>query len=560
MISVFILILLLSFTSSILSSTTSSSSSSSSSLSMMDRFPCQSNLFYDFRNIDRFMDNMCAQCLWYMAGSESPWIDFDSVNKWQVIYNYSDQINVLLCNPNCTEFTYEILKRPNNSIQKELKSEFYMGLLLDCCEQARQCCERMLKNGDHNLHEKNDHCPAKWDGFMCWNSAKPNTINYQTCPSMTYFALGIKPTSCRNELANKECWSNGTWARINKIHFDEIQKKWINYSEEYTNYLPCSTPGATLKLKFIRTSIVIYIVSLVLTSIGFILLWSFSKERPKLREIHLNFFLSLILTSSFSLCVLIFIKEQHYRLNSMIDKNPIWCRTLMLFMKMARLTNYCWMLNEGIILWQIVVHPLPINEIGMIKFYLLGWLSPFIIISFYTFIHSMKKFNTSCWTKSMGYWELIYIIPTITFIVINTILLIYMMYVLLKKLTTTNNTKQLRSSVCKSLLLVPVFGIHYIFYIVPFDPFESCATYQFIFHYVMIITEALQGSIVTAVFCLFNQEIHTSIKRKFRLKRRRQNNHFIIQRRNTTTVNTDDDDDDATEMAKLNQIVKPNDS
>lgn len=82
-----------------------------------------------------------------------------------------------------------------------------------------------------------------------------------------------------------------------------------------------------------------------------------------------------------------------------------------------------------------------------------------------------------------------------------------MMYVLLKKLTTTNNTKQLRSSVCKSLLLVPVFGIHYIFYIVPFDPFESCATYQFIFHYVMIITEALQGSIVTAVFCLFNQEV-----------------------------------------------------
>ena len=82
-----------------------------------------------------------------------------------------------------------------------------------------------------------------------------------------------------------------------------------------------------------------------------------------------------------------------------------------------------------------------------------------------------------------------------------------MMCVLLKKLTTTNNTKQLRSSVCKSLLLVPVFGIHYIFYIVPFDPFESCATYQFIFHYVMIITEALQGSIVTAVFCLFNQEV-----------------------------------------------------
>mgnify|MGYP006887433570 CR=1 FL=1 len=117
MISVIVTILLLSFTSSLLSPSPST---------MMDRFPCKSNLFYDFRNIDRFMDNMCAQCLWYMAGSEGPWINFDSVHKWKVIYNYSDQINVLLCNPNCTEFKYETLKQPNNSIQKELKSEFYM--------------------------------------------------------------------------------------------------------------------------------------------------------------------------------------------------------------------------------------------------------------------------------------------------------------------------------------------------------------------------------------------------------------------------------------------------
>ncbi|KAH7642396.1 7 transmembrane receptor -like protein 3 [Dermatophagoides farinae] len=496
---------------------------------------------------------MCAQCLWYMAGSEGPWINFDSVHKWKVIYNYSDQINVLLCNPNCTEFKYETLKQPNNSIQKELKSEFYMGLLLDCCEQARQCCVRMLENGNHDSHE-HDHCPAKWDGFMCWNSAKPGTISYQTCPSMTYFALGIKPTSCRNELANKECWHNSTWARISKAHFDEVEKKWINYSEEYTNYLPCSTPGATIKLKFIRISIVIYVISLVLTSIGFILLWTFCNERHKLREIHLNFFLSLILTASFSLSVLIFIKEQHYRLNSMIDKNPIWCRILMLLMKTARLTNYCWMLNEGIILWQLVVRPMPVNKIRMTKFYLLGWFSPIIIISFYTFIHSMEVFNKSCWTKSMGYWELIYIVPTITFIVINTILLIYMMYVLLhKSFTTSNNMNhQLRSSVGKSLLLVPVFGIHYMFYIVPFDPFESCASYQFVFHYIMIITEALQGSIVTAVFCFFNQEIRESIKRKFDKMRLR--NHSITQRRNTTV------DNDVMEMEKLNQVVKLNDS
>lgn len=93
-------------------------------------FPCRSNLAYDFGNIDRFTDNMCAQCLWYMAGSEAPWQRFDQVNQWNVIYNHNDSVNVLLCKSDgCSPFGYDDLKSSEkNSIANEFKSTYYLVL------------------------------------------------------------------------------------------------------------------------------------------------------------------------------------------------------------------------------------------------------------------------------------------------------------------------------------------------------------------------------------------------------------------------------------------------
>lgn len=93
-------------------------------------FPCRSNLPYDFRSIDRFTDNMCAQCLWYMAGSEAPWHRFEAVHQWHVVYNASDTVNVLLCAPDCRPFHYEDLKLAsqtlNHTIGSELRSTYYL--------------------------------------------------------------------------------------------------------------------------------------------------------------------------------------------------------------------------------------------------------------------------------------------------------------------------------------------------------------------------------------------------------------------------------------------------
>lgn len=99
--------------------------------------------------------------------------------------------------------------------------------------------------------------------------------------------------------------------------------------------------------------------------------------------------------------------------------SPIWCRLLIVGKKAARLTNYCWMLNEGIILTQMIVTAL--KRINMLKFYFIGWMLPSAIMIVYTVIHSRSPYDTGCWTKSMGYLEHIYNIPPIAFIIVSIV-------------------------------------------------------------------------------------------------------------------------------------------
>jgi hypothetical protein len=90
-------------------------------------FQCKNNQNINFLNIERFTDNMCAQCFWYMAGVENAWKQYDIVSKWYFLYNFSDSHNVLLCKPKCTPFKFSDLnKSDNHTILSEFKYEFHM--------------------------------------------------------------------------------------------------------------------------------------------------------------------------------------------------------------------------------------------------------------------------------------------------------------------------------------------------------------------------------------------------------------------------------------------------
>ena len=60
------------------------------------------------------------------------------------------------------------------------------------------------------------------------------------------------------------------------------------------------------------------------------------------------------------------------------------------------------------------------------------------------------------------------------------------------------------------LFLVPVFGIHYIFYVSKQAMAEDCILFHEILTYVGVGVDSLQGAIVATIFCLMNSDVRAA--------------------------------------------------
>lgn len=63
--------------------------------------------------------------------------------------------------------------------------------------------------------------------------------------------------------------------------------------------------------------------------------------------------------TSFSCSVLIsvlILKENNINNKNNFFSSPTWCVCLTVFVKTSKLTNYCWMLCEGLYLYKLIVY------------------------------------------------------------------------------------------------------------------------------------------------------------------------------------------------------------
>ncbi|CAG2107845.1 unnamed protein product, partial [Medioppia subpectinata] len=390
---------------------------------------------------------------------------------------------------------------------------------MDCCKDAKKCCERQIKIAEEEDDDEEDNaighygrpntCPTKWDGWMCWDSAAADSTHEQKCPAMSHAALGYEPTTCAKESATKKCLANGTWATkwVEKV-YEHPEHGY--YPDDDTFYEYCTYPKAHEELRQARVSTYVFILSLVLCCAG-VAVFVFYEQHKILRvQIHMNFIGSIILTCVFSIMFNYLLREAHFSRSEVIQHNPKWCRALVIFYKFSHISNFCWMLNEAAYLHRRIVLSFA-EERHPLYYYLFGWGAPLLVMVPYVIVHALDEYDTNCWTKPMLYPELIYDILPITCIVLNALLLFNVVRVLMTKLRSSPD--HFRAGLRASLILLPVFGIQYTFYIVDFDPFDSCTTGVFVIKYIQIVIEAIQGAIVTTIFCFLNGEVHTHVRR-----------------------------------------------
>nr|XP_028580862.1 vasoactive intestinal polypeptide receptor 2-like [Podarcis muralis] len=157
-----------------------------------------------------------------------------------------------------------------------------------------------------------------------------------------------------------------------------------------------------------------------------------------------------------------------------------------------------------------------INHPGHFALYLLiGWGIPTVFIIAWI-VSRVYLEDTGCWDTndhSVPWWVIR--LPILISILVNFVLFISIIRILLQKLRSPdvggNDQSQYKRLAKSTLLLIPLFGVHYMLFAV--FPIRISNNYQIIFE---LCLGSFQGLVVAVLYCFLNSEVQGELKRKWR--------------------------------------------
>lgn len=345
-------------------------------------------------------------------------------------------------------------------------------------------------------------CLPEWDHILCWPLGAPGKVVAVPCPDYI-FDFNHKGHAYRR------CDSNGSW-ELAPGH----NRTWANYSECLT-FMPNETRHGDVfeRLGLIYT--VGYSLSLASLTVAVLILAYFRRLHCTRNYIHMHLFLSFMLRA-----VSIFVKDAvlysgasvdeaerltEEELRAIVQAPPppaaaavgfAGCRVTVTFFLYFLATNYYWILVEGLYLHSLIFMAFFSEKKYLWSFTVFGWGVPAIFVAVWVSARATLA-NTGCWDLSSGSKKWIIQVPILVSIVINFILFINIVRVLATKLRETNagqcdTGQQYRKLLKSTLVLMPLFGVHYIvFMAMPYTE-VSGTLWQVQMHYEMLFN-SFQG-------------------------------------------------------------------
>ncbi|XP_018335559.1 calcitonin gene-related peptide type 1 receptor-like isoform X2 [Agrilus planipennis] len=320
----------------------------------------------------------------------------------------------------------------------------------------------------------------------------------------------LNSTDIRTDgIAYRKCEENGDWF-VHPI-----------YNKTWSNYTTCvNLEELSFRQQINIVYSVGYSISLVALVISLAILTYFKSLRCARITVHMNLF------ASFAMNNLLWLMWYNIVIGNpdVVSTNKWWCRILHIVLYCFLLSNYTWMLCEGVYLHTVLVSAF-ISESRLLKYmYLLGWGVPGLTIVIYAFTRHFdgEATDTSeCWMND-GKYNIILQVPVCAAVCLNVIFLINIVRVLLIKLRNgphlqRNNSGSTRTSIQAlraTLLLVPLLGLNFL--LTPFRP-EEKHPWEHAYEILLAITASLQGFCVAILFCFCNGEVMAQIKRKWSL-------------------------------------------
>nr|CAD7197658.1 unnamed protein product [Timema douglasi] len=373
-------------------------------------------------------------------------------------------------------------------------------------------------------------CPLVWDDVMCWPRTPAGVLAVQNCPS---YLAGVNPQA----MATKQCTNSGDW-----LFHQDRNKHWTNFSE-------CTRGPAVFDFKedtnvtymenyfpIVKTiSQAGYSISLVSLIIAFCILASFQRLRCPRNMLHLHLFMSFILRAFVLLLKdLLFVDgvglpgdvvtlggDTYF--NAAENQNLV-CKILTSLWQYFIMANYSWILMEGLYLHNLIFLALFSDTSSITIYVILGWGLPCLFVIPWVIVRATVD-NNLCWTTNHGLYSafLLIQIPTSAFVIINFFLFLNIIRVLLLKLrsSVSEETQTYRRWAKSTLVLVPLFGVHYAVFLGMSYAAEGDknSTLDTLWLFADQLFACFQGFFVAVLYCFMNGEVRTELnKLRYRLQ------------------------------------------
>uniref|UniRef100_A0A8C2KQ08 Adenylate cyclase activating polypeptide 1a (pituitary) receptor type I n=1 Tax=Cyprinus carpio TaxID=7962 RepID=A0A8C2KQ08_CYPCA len=358
----------------------------------------------------------------------------------------------------------------------------HQRILCNCVIQLEKekCMERMAM--DDPSSEPELVCRWMWDNLTCWEPAKIGQVVWMPCPELF-------------EVMSEE---NDEFGKVSR---NCTEDGWSEMFPHYVDVCPFNENGTSPDLYYVSVKALYtvgYSTSLVSLTTAMVILCRFRKLHCTRNFIHMNLFVSFILRA-----ISVFIKDGI--LYAEEDSNhcfihTVECKAVMVFFHYCVLSNYFWLFIEGLYLFTLLVETFFPEKRYFYWYTIIGWGKTRVNEIVHVFDIND---NAAIWWVIKG--------PVLASIMINFILFIGIIIILVQKLQSPDiggNESSIYLRLARStLLLIPLFGIHYTVF--AFTPEDVSKRERLVF-------ELGLGSFqVEAPFCLLIF-VQSEIKRKWR--------------------------------------------
>ncbi|XP_057618771.1 pituitary adenylate cyclase-activating polypeptide type I receptor isoform X3 [Chionomys nivalis] len=393
----------------------------------------------------------------------------------------------------------------------------------DCIFKKEQamCLERIQRANDlMGLNESSPGCPGMWDNITCWKPAQIGEMVLVSCPDVFRIfnpdqvwmteTIGDFGFADSNSLeitdmgvVGRNCTEDG-WSEPFPHYFDACG---------FDDYEPESGDQDYYYLSVKALYTVGYSTSLVTLTTAMVILCRFRKLHCTRNFIHMNLFVSFMLRA-----ISVFIKD--WILYAEQDSShcfisTVECKAVMVFFHYCVVSNYFWLFIEGLYLFTLLVETFFPERRYFYWYTIIGWGTPTVCVTVWAVLRLYFD-DAGCWdmNDSTALWWVIKG-PVVGSIMVNFVLFIGIIIILVQKLQSPDmggNESSIYLRLARStLLLIPLFGIHYTVF--AFSPENVSKRERLVFE---LGLGSFQGFVVAVLYCFLNGEVQAEIKRKWR--------------------------------------------